>query len=542
MAAAPPAGQVSQPVAPQKNEMSPVLQQLNLDSIRTRTQDLFNAISSILQSFQTIPQHKWSEVLGQFSMVNVELVNLVEDIKPILKMFVVHPKNVNAENAQILPVMLSSKLLPEMESEEASLKEHILAGVSNMSLQLQTEKLQKQLEMVRAACDHAEKVLADNRKLYGLGSRQVPALIPPLDKAQAAKIAEQEKLLRAAANVGEGLKLLQHERQQPVSLPQHLITTLPSGEGGSLTYLSAGLSKGLPSTQPMTAGTLSGTPQQQVAAAQILSRSIPSPIPVLGGTTLDGTSASPMHYANSPRSGNAIMNEASPQQQQQQQQQQQSLLQRQKVQQIQNRQQLQQQQQQLRQAATPPMSQAHLQQLHQQQQAHLQHIQAHQDRHHLQQLQLQQQALHQQLQNNSMQPGQQLQQSLGQNQLAQVNQVRPHLGQMASNPTSSLFGNTQLSSNMMANLGQSMPPQPSILQQRLHMGVTMGAGGQPQRNLPSQLLADPMYNVGLAGSQNSTNLALPLQQQLVSQQNFNNIINSSQGLNFGQQRQHPQSQ
>lgn len=39
------------------------------------------------------------EVLGQFSMVNVELLNLVEDIKPILKMFVVHPKNVNAENA-----------------------------------------------------------------------------------------------------------------------------------------------------------------------------------------------------------------------------------------------------------------------------------------------------------------------------------------------------------------------------------------------------------------------------------------------------------
>ena len=40
-----------------------------------------------------------SEVLSQFSMVNVELVNLVEDIKPILRMFVVHPKNVNAENA-----------------------------------------------------------------------------------------------------------------------------------------------------------------------------------------------------------------------------------------------------------------------------------------------------------------------------------------------------------------------------------------------------------------------------------------------------------
>jgi hypothetical protein len=38
-------------------------------------------------------------VLGQFAMVNVELLNLVEDIKPILKVFVVYPKNVNAENS-----------------------------------------------------------------------------------------------------------------------------------------------------------------------------------------------------------------------------------------------------------------------------------------------------------------------------------------------------------------------------------------------------------------------------------------------------------
>lgn len=32
-------------------------------------------------------------------MVNVELLNLVEDIKPILRMFVVYPKNVTAEKS-----------------------------------------------------------------------------------------------------------------------------------------------------------------------------------------------------------------------------------------------------------------------------------------------------------------------------------------------------------------------------------------------------------------------------------------------------------
>jgi hypothetical protein len=68
--------------------------------------------------------------------------------------------------------------------------------------------LQKQIEMVRKACEYAEKALAENRKLYSLGSRQVPAIIPPLDKAQAAKIAEQEKLLRAGVNMGEGMSNL----------------------------------------------------------------------------------------------------------------------------------------------------------------------------------------------------------------------------------------------------------------------------------------------------------------------------------------------
>jgi hypothetical protein len=87
-----------QAAPPPKADMAPVLQQLNLASLRTRTQDLRNANSRILHAFTTQPSLKWSEVLGQFAMVNVELLNLVEDIKPILKVFVVYPKNVNAEN------------------------------------------------------------------------------------------------------------------------------------------------------------------------------------------------------------------------------------------------------------------------------------------------------------------------------------------------------------------------------------------------------------------------------------------------------------
>lgn len=38
--------------------------------------------------------------------------------------------------------MLSSKLLPEMETEEAAMKEHLLGGMTNLPVPLQTEKLQ----------------------------------------------------------------------------------------------------------------------------------------------------------------------------------------------------------------------------------------------------------------------------------------------------------------------------------------------------------------------------------------------------------------
>jgi hypothetical protein len=131
-----------QAAPPPKADMAPVLQQLNLASLRTRTQDLRNANSRILHAFTTQPSLKWSEVLGQFAMVNVELLNLVEDIKPILKVFVVYPKNVNAENYTILPIMLSSKLLPEMEAEEATMKEQILSGISSLPVHAQNEKIQ----------------------------------------------------------------------------------------------------------------------------------------------------------------------------------------------------------------------------------------------------------------------------------------------------------------------------------------------------------------------------------------------------------------
>ena len=39
------------------------------------------------------------DILNQYSMVNLELFNIMEEVNKVSKAFVVYPKNVNAENA-----------------------------------------------------------------------------------------------------------------------------------------------------------------------------------------------------------------------------------------------------------------------------------------------------------------------------------------------------------------------------------------------------------------------------------------------------------
>ena len=72
---------------------------------------------------------------------------------------------------------------------------------------------QARIDMIAAACESAEKVIADTRKAYGLDTRQKASTIPNLDRAFSAKIQEKENLLRAAVNHGEG---------EPFNSPKYL--------------------------------------------------------------------------------------------------------------------------------------------------------------------------------------------------------------------------------------------------------------------------------------------------------------------------------
>ncbi|EEE59286.1 mediator of RNA polymerase II transcription subunit 8 isoform X2 [Oryza sativa Japonica Group] len=514
-----------------------VQQQLNLEGMRARAVGLYKAISRILEDFDAIARAnpnaspKWQDVLGQFSMVSMELFNIVEDIKKVSKVFVVYPRNVNAENAAILPVMLSSKLLPEMEAEEATKRDNLLSGITNLTVSGQIEKLKTRIDMIGSACETAEKVIAESRKNYGLGARQGANLGPTLDKAQAAKIQEQEGLLRAAVNYGEGLRVPGDQRQMYSSLPSHLVDVLPFGDGAHNFGDNSGVYPKNTSTFVPNVVNAQGNPMQ-VSGGQLLGRPAPSP-GATGTPNFENVSTPPMPYANSPRSGTNMMNTPSPQQHLTAQQHRQKLMQTSQQQQLHA-------QQQLRPSAAGMLAQSAIPQLQDLQGQSQQKLQVPGQ----QQMQYNQ-ALSQQYQNRQMQAGR-MQPGMSQSQLNQGNQLRSHISQFTGAANSAMFTAAQASSNsqMMANIPGSMQSQ-SLLPQMQGLNQYSLTGGHPQRSHPSQMLTDQMF--GMGGANSTSMMGMQQQQQFNMQANAQNLQqgmtglqNQTQNPNFPQQRQQNQ--
>lgn len=540
-----------QPLAPPPPKVerlnSAVQQQLNLESVKTRALGLSKAISRILEDFNAIAHTtatpKWQDILGQFSMVNMELFNIVEDIKKVSKAFIVYPKNVNGENALILPVMLSSKLLPEMEVEDNAKRELLLSGMSNLPIPTQIEKLKARIDMIGAACETAEKVIADTRKAYGLGSRQGPTLVPTLDKVQAAKIQEQENQLRAAVNFGEGLRIAGDQRHLPSSLPPHLADVLVPSDAAHNFGESGTFSKTTPAFLSNTVNPQGGL--MQTPGGQMVGRSVPSPSGVSGTTSFDNASTPPLPYANSPRSGGNIMNTPSPQQQSQQQQQQTQHQQRQKMMPIPQHQQQLLAQQQLRQTSNAAiLGQATMSQLHDlqgQSQQKFQQVSGQQ------QMQYSQTLSQQQFQNRQLQSAH-IQHNITQNQMTQGSQLRNHLSQYNGSANSALFNAAQTSPNSQLITNMSATLQPQSLLPRMQLGLS---GGLPQRNLQSQIMNDQMFGMGASNPANMVGMQpqqhglhggfgnIPANSQGM-QPNMTGLTNTTHNTNFQQQRQQNQ--
>ncbi|KAI4329460.1 hypothetical protein L6164_021721 [Bauhinia variegata] len=487
----------SQP--PVVERLNQALQQLNLDQVKTPAISLFKAISRIFEDFdayaRTNTTPKWSSFYGPFYTryfgaifyVNLEAFNVVDQMKKVSKAFVVHPKNVNAENATtvisfslklmmyLLLVMLLSKLLPEMEMGDNSKGEQLLQGTQNLPITTQIEKLKARIDKIAAACEGAEKVLADTHKAYCFGTRQGPAIAPTLDKGQAAKTQEQENLLHATVNVYNhldltvpyaGLRFPGDKRQITTALPMHLVDILTVGEGTQPNADASGMhfrNTQLPSNNVAGQNTL-----LESFGSQLIGRSAASPATATSTNSFDNTAASPLPYANSPRTSANIMNMPSPQQQTPQQQQQLIA------------------QQQLRQSSAPGLVPLHG----------------------LHQMQFSQPLGHQQFQGGQLPLGH-VQHCIGQRQLNQGNQIN-RLSQFSGPDSGALFSvaqatpNTQMLTSLRGMmkkksfLRRTIPDMPATVPSqsvlpRMQFGFP---GNNPQRSHVSQMLSEQMFNMG----------------------------------------------
>ncbi len=91
--------------------------QLNLRAQRQRAQELAGLIDSLVDRLKFAPNTvSFSDVADKMAVLNVQLYQLQEELRPVSYHYVLHPKSVNAQNAATLPVMLASMPYPEQQA------------------------------------------------------------------------------------------------------------------------------------------------------------------------------------------------------------------------------------------------------------------------------------------------------------------------------------------------------------------------------------------------------------------------------------------
>ncbi|KAK8957552.1 hypothetical protein KSP39_PZI000988 [Platanthera zijinensis] len=141
-----------------------------------------------------------------------------------------------------------------------------------------------------------------------------------------------------------------------------------------------------------------------------------------------------------------------------------------------------------------------------------------------------------------------IQHNITQNQMSQGGQLRNHLSQYNGSANSALFNAAQTSPNSQMITNMSATMQPQSLLPRMQFGLT---GGNPQRNLQSQIMTDQIFSMGASNPANMVGMQpqqhglqggfgnIPVNSQSM-QPNMAGLTNTSHNPNFQQQRQQNQ--
>ncbi|KAK9799736.1 hypothetical protein WJX73_006461 [Symbiochloris irregularis] len=131
------------------------VRQMNLRQLQERAQALARTLDGIIEALQLrAGQITWPDVLGQFTLLDLQYQQVVHQLSLQLKYHAVFPKAVNESNAAQLPVLLATKLLPDMDADEAALLARHAADAGHLPVSNQLGRVDALTTALNRAVGH----------------------------------------------------------------------------------------------------------------------------------------------------------------------------------------------------------------------------------------------------------------------------------------------------------------------------------------------------------------------------------------------------
>mmetsp|Transcript_41533 Transcript_41533/g.104426 ORF Transcript_41533/g.104426 Transcript_41533/m.104426 type:complete len:258 (-) Transcript_41533:168-941(-) len=180
--------------------------------LRNKANELRNSLDHMLQTLHVCPDRvAWATALEQFGSLNIQYYHLVDQLRPMLKHWVVHPRVVDATNHEILPLMMSTRILPDMEKEETELLKNHESAHSNTPAKGQYVELLAEIEEFNSLVDFltTQKSQAAGPGPLSAKNALLAQIKAPLSKSSAAAVSTLQKQGQAraqSARKGAGAK------------------------------------------------------------------------------------------------------------------------------------------------------------------------------------------------------------------------------------------------------------------------------------------------------------------------------------------------
>lgn len=129
---------------------------MNLAAVEARALDLQRSLDEMLTGLTHNARNiSWADTLDRFSVLNVQFQHLSGQLRPLAKHYIAHPKAVDQDPAaaRVLPIMLATKLVPDLECRRAAHLDAHRRQAGNASASAQYDSLLEATERFNAGIE-----------------------------------------------------------------------------------------------------------------------------------------------------------------------------------------------------------------------------------------------------------------------------------------------------------------------------------------------------------------------------------------------------